>query len=111
MILLACAESIILSTPPAESMILSALPKRQWKRPAAQWAAGCEAIALGNGTKVARLTAQCHRDEVFFFTSDLHLFLPDFCYSDGFLKLVVMGCTESSTTCQNPPVMYIILPK
>jgi hypothetical protein len=66
MILSARAESIILSAPPAESMILSAPPERRWKTPAAQWAAGREAIALGDGTAVARWTAQCHRDEVFF---------------------------------------------
>ena len=66
MILSARAESIILSAPPAESMILSAPPERRWKTPAAQWAAGREAIALGDGTTVARWTAQCDRDEVFF---------------------------------------------
>jgi hypothetical protein len=69
---------------------------------AEQWAAGREVIALGDGTMVARWTAQCHRDEVFFCTSDLCFFLPDFCYSYGFLKLVVVGCTESSTTCRYP---------
>ena len=55
-----CAESIILSAPPAESMILSAPPERRWAMPAAQWAAGREAITLGDGTEVARWTAQCH---------------------------------------------------
>ena len=59
MILSVHAESIILS--PAESMILSAPPKRQWAMPAAQWAAGREAIALGNGMAVARWMAQCHQ--------------------------------------------------
>ncbi len=49
MILSARAESIILSVPPAESMILSAPPERRWKTPAAQWAGGREAIALGDG--------------------------------------------------------------
>jgi hypothetical protein len=32
----------------------------------------------------------------------LVFFLPDFRYCYGFLKLVVVGCTESSTTCRNP---------
>jgi hypothetical protein len=53
MILSARAESIILSALPTESMILSALPKQQWTTPAAQWAAGRKAIALGNGRAVA----------------------------------------------------------
>ncbi len=66
MILSARAESIILSAPPAESMILLAPPEWGWKMPATQWAAGREAIALGDGTAVARWTAQCHRDKVFF---------------------------------------------
>ncbi len=61
MIFSAHAESIILSAPPAESMILSAPPERRWATPAAQWAAGREAIALGDGTEVARSMAQCHR--------------------------------------------------
>ncbi len=86
MILSARAESIILLAPPAESVIVSAPPKRRWKTPAAQWAAGREAIALGDGTAVARWTAQCHWDEVFFCTSDLCFFSPDFRYSYGFLK-------------------------
>jgi hypothetical protein len=55
------AEIIILSAGGAESMILSAPPKRRWATPAVQWAAGREAIALGNGTAVARWMAQCHR--------------------------------------------------
>ncbi len=54
------AESIIVSAPPAESMILSAPPKQQWATPAAQWVAGCKAIALGDGTAVARWMAQCY---------------------------------------------------
>ncbi len=53
MILSKRAESIILSAPPAESMILSAPPERGWATPAAQWAVGHEAIALGDGTAVA----------------------------------------------------------
>ncbi len=61
MILSACAESIILSAPPAESMIFSALPERQWATPAMQWAAGREAIVLGNGTAVVRWTVQCRQ--------------------------------------------------
>jgi hypothetical protein len=61
MMLSACAESIILSALPAESMILSAPPKRGWATPAAQWAAGHEAIALGDETMVTQWTAQCHR--------------------------------------------------
>ncbi len=61
MILSARAESIILSAPPAESMILSAPPEWRWAMPATQWVAGHEAIALGDGTAVARWTAQCHR--------------------------------------------------
>jgi hypothetical protein len=28
--------------------------------PVVQWAAGCKAIALGDGMVVAQLTAQCH---------------------------------------------------
>ncbi len=35
----------------------------------------------------------------------------NFCYTCGFSKLVVVGCMESSTTCRNPRVMYVILPK
>ncbi len=54
MILSARAESIILSAPPAESMILSAPPEWRWATPVAQWAAGREAIALGDGTAVAQ---------------------------------------------------------
>jgi hypothetical protein len=53
MILSAHAESIILSAPPAESMILSAPPERRWATLAAQWAAGFEAIRLGDGMAVA----------------------------------------------------------
>jgi hypothetical protein len=67
-------------------MILSALLEQRWKTPVAQWAAGREEIALGDGMTVARWTAQCHWDEVFFCTSDLCFFLPDFRYSYGFLK-------------------------
>ncbi len=56
--------------PPLSQEILSAPPERQWATPAAQWAAGREAIALGDGTAVARWTAQCCRsgasDEVTF---------------------------------------------
>jgi hypothetical protein len=59
--------------------------------PAAQWAAGREAIALGDGTTVAQWMAQCHRDEVFFCISDLCFFSPDFRYSYGFLKLPRVG--------------------
>jgi hypothetical protein len=59
--------------------------------PAAQWVAGREAIALGNGTAVARWTAQCHRSVrqsnffvlqtcVFFFTKvSLYQPIPGFC--------------------------------
>ncbi len=61
MILSVRAESIILSAPPAESMILSAPPERRWATPAAQWAEGREEIALGDGTAVARWTAQYRR--------------------------------------------------
>ncbi len=57
MILSAHAESIILSAPPAESMILSVLPEWQLATPATQWVAGCEAIALGDGTAVAQWMA------------------------------------------------------
>ncbi len=53
MILSARAESIILSAPLDEIMILSAPPEWRFKTPAAQWAAGREAIALGDGTAVA----------------------------------------------------------
>jgi hypothetical protein len=70
MILSAHAESIILSALPAESIILSAPPEQQWETPAAQWVAGSEAMALGDGTAAAQWTAQCHRrgasDEVSF---------------------------------------------
>ncbi len=78
MILSAHAESIILLVPPAKSMIVSALPERRWKMPAAQWAAEREAIALGDGTAVARWTAQCHRGKVIFCTSDLCFFCLTF---------------------------------
>ncbi len=61
MILSVHAESIILLALPAESTILSAPPKQRWATPVAQLAAGCKAIALGNGRAVARWTAQCHR--------------------------------------------------
>ena len=71
MILSARAESIILLAPPAESMILSAPPVRRWKTPAVQWAAGREAIALGNGTAVAQWTVQCHQDEVIYYLEEL----------------------------------------
>jgi hypothetical protein len=74
-------------------MILSAPPERQWATPAAQWAAGREAIALGDGTAVAQWTAQCHRSIaqsnflyfrlVFFLLSKLQ-HAPDFRYSYGF---------------------------
>jgi hypothetical protein len=57
MILSAPAESIILSAPPFESMILSTPPEGQWGMPRAQWAAGCKAIALDDGTAVARWMA------------------------------------------------------
>ncbi len=89
MILSAHAESIILLALPAESMILSAPPKRQWAMPVAQWAAGREAIALGDGTAVARWTAQYHQSvgRSNFCTSDLCFFslkklphAPDFRY-------------------------------
>jgi hypothetical protein len=80
MILSARAESIILSAPPAESMILSAPPERRWATPAVQWAAGHEVTALGDGAAVARWMVQCHWDEVFFCTSDLCFFSPDFRY-------------------------------
>jgi hypothetical protein len=53
MILSVRPESIILLAPPTESMILSALPERQWAMPAVQWAVGHKAIALGNGLAVA----------------------------------------------------------
>jgi hypothetical protein len=112
MILSAYAESIMLLAPLAESMILSVPPKGQWETPVAQWAAVRKAIALGNGTAVAQWTTQCHwsgsSDEVTFLYFRLVFFLlsklptaPDFCYSFGFSKLVVVGCTQSSTTCQN----------
>jgi hypothetical protein len=39
MILSVCAESIKLSALPAESMILSVLPKWQWAMTGVQWAA------------------------------------------------------------------------
>jgi hypothetical protein len=63
MIVSARAESIILSAPPAESVILSAPPERRWTMPVAQWAAGREAIALGDRTAVTRWTAQCRQSE------------------------------------------------
>jgi hypothetical protein len=93
MILSAHAESIILLTPPAESMILSVPPERQWATPAAQWAVGRDAIVLGDGTEVARWTAQYHGSVgqsnflyfrlVFFLLSKLPP-APDFRYSFGF---------------------------
>jgi hypothetical protein len=42
-------------------MILSAPPEWQWAMPAAQWVEGQEEIALGDGTVVARWTAQCRQ--------------------------------------------------
>jgi hypothetical protein len=60
MILSARAESIILSAPPAESMILSALPEWQWATLAAQRAAGRKAIALGNGISLKNQEALFH---------------------------------------------------
>jgi hypothetical protein len=66
-------------------MILSAPPKRQWKMPAVQWAAEGEAIALGDGTTVARWMAHCHQDELFFCnTSDLCFFCLTFATLMGF---------------------------
>jgi hypothetical protein len=40
-------ESIILSAPPADSIILSVPPRGQWATPAAQWAAGQKSNRVG----------------------------------------------------------------
>ncbi len=79
MILSVRAEGIILSALPAESIILSAPPKWRWATPAAHWAVGREAIALVDGTALARWTAQCCRggasDEVTFLYFQTCVFL------------------------------------
>jgi hypothetical protein len=93
MILSAHTESIILSVPPAESMILSALPERQWATPAAQWVAVWQSNHVGrqDGSGTMDSTMSSELDEVIFGTSDLCFFLlsqlppnPDFHYRFGF---------------------------
>jgi hypothetical protein len=93
MIVSARAKSIILLVVPAESMILSVPPERQWATPAAQWVVGHEAIALGNGTAVALWTAQYHRSGA----SDKVTFL--------YFQTCVFFCSKVS----HPPLTFATL--
>ncbi len=80
MILSTRAESIILSAPPAESMMLSASQKHCYRR-------------------VFFVLQTC----VFLLSPQLSMPTgPELLLHMWFSKLVVVGCTQSSTTCRNP---------